>query len=362
MLPALRIDGADRGPAVALLVALIWAAASTRWSPYHPKGGGAQTLAKLTAELPIFWIAWCGARRADPRLTRLALRILAWSMAVFALLLLLEAALGGELYRRLHMAAYEPIRPDLAIKNLGQSTFVLALLWPLAAVGGSRAGAPAWLALPMALGAGVSAHVFGADAPVISLGLALLAGWLVWRWPRQAPTTLAIVAAAFFLLMPAIVWSVRAVSDFSDIEARIPRSWADRMAYWSHAVDWIGDHPLRGWGLDASRMFSPGIQLHPHDGALQVWLELGALGAVLAAAFWFLTLRRLSRPRSDGAAAALAASAAVYLLFGGVNFGIWQEWWLGLGAYVAVLGAMTARQPPAPFEGRPVRESTFAPI
>ncbi len=40
----------------------------------------------------------------------------------------------------------------------------------------------------------------------------------------------------------------------------------------AHAVDWIADKPLQGWGLDASRMFGPGIVLHPHDAALQVWL------------------------------------------------------------------------------------------
>jgi hypothetical protein len=40
--------------------------------------------------------------------------------------------------------------------------------------------------------------------------------------------------------------------------------------------------------------------------------------------------------------AAAAASAAVYLLFGALNFGVWQEWWLALGAYLAVLTALAA--------------------
>ena len=40
--------------------------------------------------------------------------------------------------------------------------------------------------------------------------------------------------------------------------------------------------------------------------------------------------------------AATAACAVVYLLFG-VNFGVWQEWWLALGAVVAMLAVMNAR-------------------
>jgi O-antigen ligase len=88
-------------------------------------------------------------------------------------------------------------------------------------------------------------------------------------------------------------------------------------------------------------MFGPGIVLHPHNGPLQIWLELGAVGAVAAAAFWGLALARLSRPAPSLAAAATAACAAVYLL-SSVNFGVWQEWWLALGALIAVFAVMNA--------------------
>jgi hypothetical protein len=36
----------------------------------------------------------------------------------------------------------------------------------------------------------------------------------------------------------------------------------------------------------------------------------------------------------------MAACAAVYLLFGAINFGVWQEWWLALGALVVAFGAL----------------------
>ena len=62
-LPALRINEADRPVAVVLLAALLWAAISTLWSPYHPELEDNQGL-KLTGQLVFYWAAWCAARRA----------------------------------------------------------------------------------------------------------------------------------------------------------------------------------------------------------------------------------------------------------------------------------------------------------
>jgi O-antigen ligase len=271
---------------------------------------------------------------------------MAWGFAALGLILMAEAATGAAIYRSVHEAFYAPIRPDLAAKNVAESTFVAALLWPLAALGGPPKLRP-WLALAMAGGAVAAAWRFSSDAPVLAVGVSLVVGLAAWRWPRGTPKALAGSIAAFFLLAPALMWLVKRSGDVEAMQAALPPSWSQRLGYWSHAADWIGDKPLQGWGLDASRMFAPGIQLHPHDDALQVWLELGLVGAVAAAAFWGLTLARLSRPTRDLTTAATAASLAAYLLFGGVNFGVWQEWWLALGALVAVLVALHRRAAPA---------------
>ena len=47
-------------------------------------------------------------------------------------------------------------------------------------------------------------------------------------------------------------------------------------------------------------------------------------------------------------AAVAAASACAYLMIGAVSFGIWQEWWLALGALVvAVIVALRRVRPAA---------------
>jgi O-antigen ligase len=347
-LPAARLRDEDRPVAVILFAGLIWAAVSTMWSPYQPDKIDHSTILKLALQLPLYGSAILAARRLDPVFRRRTLQVLAWGCALFGLLLLAEAATRGAIYKALR-EVYGPMRYDLAESRIGHSTYLIGVLWPLAAYGAPKALRP-WMALAMFAGTAAAALAFEADAPGFGLVLAPLTALIIWRLPNAGPKLMAVAAAGLFLSMPAAVWAVRHFLDYGAIQAALPKTDSMRMDYWSHAIEWIGAQPLRGWGLDASRMFGPGIKLHPHNNPLQVWMELGAIGAVLAAAFWGVALSRLSRPAPSLAAAATGACAAVYLLFGG-NFGVWQEWWLGLGATVAMLAVMNVP------EREPVRAS-----
>lgn len=350
-LPVLRITDEDRPVAATLLFGLVWAGMSASWSAHQPDDLESSVALKLALQVPLYWAVWCGARRADPRLARLALTILAWGFGVLGVILLVEAVSGGAIYQALRTAIGDPTRPDLARKNLAQGSFAVALLWPVVAAGGVRAGQPWWLAVPAATGSALLAYLFLSDAPVLAVGLALLVGVAAWIFPRSAPKALALVAAAFFVLFPAVALAARSLTRGLKLDIAPPESWAQRLGYWSHALDAIAWRPIRGWGLDASRAFSPDIVLHPHNAALQLWLELGLLGAVCAALAFAFLLRRLSRDRPDLVTAAASASGAVYVLFGAVNFGVWQEWWLGLGAFACAVVGLACGVNPAPEAG-----------
>ena len=339
-LPALRLGEGDRPVLMVLTGALAWAAISTLWSPWRPESFEGDGVVQLGLALPLYWSAICGARRADRRLAGLALRILAWGLALVGVELIADSFADGRIYQRLHEAVEGPLRPDLARWNMARASFILALLWPAVLVGGlRRRGDLALLGVTVA-GQVIAGHVTGADAPVVALPLAAAAMLVVWRRPAGGPRLMAAAAAAFTLLMPVLVWALRVAGGYAKVESELTMTWAARMSYWSHAVDWIAERPLRGWGLDASRAMGPGIQLHPHNEALQMWLELGLPGAVAAAAFWGLSLLRLARERRDLAMAGVAGSCAVYLLFAWVSYGAWQGWWLALGALIAVLSAL----------------------
>ena len=74
--------------------------------------------------------------------------------------------------------------------------------------------------------------------------------------------------------------------------AWLPESSRHRVEIWNAVADLIVQKPLLGWGFDASRAIGVGVPLHPHNASLQVLLELGAVGGVIAVAnLWvFVTL------------------------------------------------------------------------
>jgi O-antigen ligase len=137
-------------------------------------------------------------------------------------------------------------------------------------------------------------------------------------------------------------------------------SAAHRLLIWDFVATRISERPLLGWGMEGSRAV-PGrdahpspetlgrfrlsgpaagylpnaelLPLHPHNGALQIWLELGAIGAFVGAMLAFLLGRAATRAARPGVATAGAVTAML-------SFGAWQEWWVGaeLMAAAAVAG------------------------
>jgi O-antigen ligase len=354
-LPAVRIAQEDRSVLILLLGLLVWAAISTIWSPFRPERFDQSVLLQLALALPLYWSAVCGAKRADPWLNALALRVLALGLATFAVVLMLEAATGVDVYRHLHEAYYGAIRLDPAQADTDPSVYVLALLWPAALVGGARQRWELGLLAVAVAGVLVGAQVFGADAPLLAMPLASATMLLVWLWPSRGPRLLAIKAGYLTLFMPALIWLWREFGHYGQMERRVPESWGIQMNIWSRAIDWIFQRPLQGWGLDASRALGAGIALHPHNAALQIWLELGIPGAMAAASFWDHSLKRLARATPDLEMAGVAGSAAAFLIFAWVDYGLWQPGWLALGAYLAVVAAMLSRREESP-------PSTLAPI
>lgn len=350
---SVRIRTEDRALLLALFTALVWACASAFWSPWRPADLDEQTGLKLVFMLALYGCAVSAARAVpEARLPRL-LSGLATAAGVLALFLLFEALTSAAGYKVLLGLIGQAVRPDYAIKNVAQGLYVLTLLAPpaLAAVSGRTR----WI-LGLVLGAGIigPALVFGYDAPLLALACAILAAGLVLGLPSLGPRLLAGLSAGGFLLAPVLAKGAFALGLDERIAPLLSESWLQRLGYWGKAVDWIWARPLPGWGLDASRAFGPGIQLHPHNAPLQIWMELGLIGAVAAAIVWASIFSGLSRPVRTPAAAAATATAVAYLIFGAVSFGVWQEWWLALGALSALACILVLRARPIDLSGRSV--------
>ncbi|SFK63359.1 O-antigen ligase [Caulobacter sp. UNC279MFTsu5.1] len=344
-LPGLRLTRAAAPPLLILVVLALWAAVSMSWSPEtidvsKLKDYGdieSLTALKLFLQLATYGAAVVALRGLSDAGARRAAAVLAYGMAALAAVAALDSLTGAAVYQKLHLATGQAIRPDLAMVKVSLSTYVLALLfWPAALIL-SRLSRPGLIWL-LAAGIVVTSVICSSDACLLALAAGGLVWLLVYGFGQTAAKVLIGLVAAPFVLAPLAVLVGVQTGVVAWLHRLVPASWDARLNIWTFAADHVQIHPFRGWGLDASRTFGPAIPLHTHNAQLQLWLELGAIGAALAGVFfcWLAYgVVRLSRESRTEAAMAAAALVA-YLVIGGLSFGVWQEWWLGLGALTLI--------------------------
>lgn len=348
-----------------LLVLALWAVASMRWSLYtqsfDPEHLSAESLTgpKLLLQLPLYGSFVVGALALDGRQAGRASFVLALGVLALAAVFILEGVGKASIYHWIRAVVGQPTGPDFAVRDVGRVAYVLVLLfWPVAirltAIRAGKASlGPSALFIAVATVAG--AGLLGADAPVAALAISALVFTLTMLGGRIAVLCLLAATVCYFAAAPLLIQA--ALPALHDLLADgSHESWAVRLDIWRFAVDRILEQPFFGWGLDASRSFPDNIELHPHNGALQLWLELGAVGVALGATFWawlFLKIARTAE-RDRTMVAAAAATASVYLTIGGLSFGLWQEWWLALGALAAVACIVGLRARSDPQRSEPV--------
>lgn len=337
-------------PALAAML-IFWASASAVWSPAFAEVSigdygdlEEQTWLKLILQFAFYTPVALAAWAMTPVAARRPSLMLAAVVLASAVVTLAEALTGAALYSAAKAAFDDPIRPDLARKNAAQAVYVLALLlWPTALVLMNEGRVR--LALLLGLAVASAAVLFGASAPVLALAVSLVAFLIARAAPERGPKALAFAAWSFVLLFPAVVRTLDLGGVLDAVKPHLGASWAARLDIWSFAAERIFERPFTGWGLDASRTFGEAIPLHPHDFALQIWLELGLVGALIAATLWWAVFRLTRKGGAgDGASVgALAGAASAYFVISALSFGVWQEWWLALGVLTAACGFVAVR-------------------
>lgn len=208
-----------------------------------------------------------------------------------------------------------------------------------------------------------------AASPLIALVLGA-AGFVAFLLgPRIAVAAMAVIVASGVFAAPLLSKAIPPTADLVRRAPDMPPSAYHRLHIWRVTARHIADRPLLGHGFDTSRAFyDPStrteevfydaegvprwyfgyepIPLHPHNGVLQVWLELGLIGAGLGLLALLAILKALAERVHGRVAGAACFAAFVSALFvASVSFGIWQSWWLSalwlFGAFATV--AATAR-------------------
>jgi len=351
-------------PALAILLALaLWSVVSMAWSvdmPAHPdfhryKVVEGLTAIKLVLEVGLYGAFAVLARDAPAGWAGRTLAALAIGVGLITLLMTVDALSGGGVYRALRLSAHAANKPEVIQRNAGRGCFTVALVfWPVA-IWLHRTGRTIG-AVALGVGLIVSSVGLHVDSPLVALGLGGAVLFATQRFGRPVIWTLLGATVLYFALTPAFfLFAGPALPHWQGAQGLAKASWGIRLDIWRFAAARIADKPWFGWGIDASRVWDA-IPLHPHNAVLQLWLELGVVGAALGALFWshVWTLIGAVAEISRSNAGVFAAVAVAYLSIGGMSFGVWQEWWLALGVIAVVTcwtfaAAFPAWTPPEPF-------------
>ena len=343
----LSTGGPRPHPALVLAAALlgcllVWGTASAFWS-VNPLRSliMAARLAGLIA-LGLALAAAASRITAPRRLTLWLLGGFALGVAMAAAELATHGALGAPFTDRAYQAA-----------RLNRASVTFAILLPPLTAALLRGG-PAVYPLSFAAATAVMIFALAGTAAKAALIAGLPIGVLFYLARGRAAYAAAIVSVLVIISAPLTFARLERVSAFAETADTIKLSAGHRLLIWSFAGDRIAERPLAGWGLDSARAIPGGkdpirpgqswMPLHPHNAALQLWLELGVPGTVLFAlivSVVWMALARANWPRLYCAAA--GASLAIALIASCAAYGIWQEWWLGTLAISLFLVLVMAR-------------------
>ena len=328
----------------ALFLFLAWAFLSTFWSPYSPSG--VPNAAKLILGAAVFeagrrLITRAAGTPSVYHTTTLQNIVIYWPI-VAALILCLDLVTDFGL-----SFAIDPVKADEdmvrrradAIMNTANGVVWLTvicaasftlMLW-------TRYRGPIFCVLLLTLIV-ISAIINGLSAAIIAVLLSVLSMAGAAYYPKKTINLLTGAAVAAVGFAPLLAGAAQLSS--SAFRAALPFSWEHRIVTWDYIGERIKEHPILGHGFDASRTFDATfdargftdlavVSLHPHNAGLQIWVETGVIGAVLACTAIILIGKEAHKYAAGGRARAIAAAGTMtpILVFASVSYGVWQEWW-----------------------------------
>ena len=318
-------------PAVIVFVLFAaWTLASFVWAPALPM----VNWAKACATIAMIALLMRGiAALPDPSQI---VRCLLGAWAALFVLLAVERITGGYFLGLVRVGASPERNFDTLSPGL---TFLTCLTFPVALMLWRKTGR-AWMAMAVVIACFALGVTYRMDAAPIALVAGAIAFVCVWIAGR-----IGVAAVAGMLALVAVMWGTFSTLAWGDdlpvwLSQHFTRNWGLRVEIWHRVDELIHARPVLGYGFDAARVVGEpnavavGVSrevnfLHPHNGLLQVWLELGAVGVVLFLAWSALALLSLQRRAMDRVSLATTlATALAVSVFWEVSFGIWYGWWL----------------------------------
>jgi O-antigen ligase len=340
----------DRPLAGSLALLTAWCLVTAWWS-FHPVDAATLAL-RVGALLSVLLYLTALMQRIDDRQRKRVVQGFCIGFAIAAAIVLIDLPLGTPIFDLLKGVAKSE---NTAYARLNRGVSALAILvWPLAVFAWRQQWRTVAVLLPASFFA--LSLLSQSSASILALGVGMLAAAVACLGR----------AATRLVLATAIVGTLLAAPLAADLMHRaglqnshlIHQNGLYRLHIWGVVNDRIAERPLFGWGFHSSRdlptagikPFKPGkaiIPSHPHNASLQIMVETGIVGSLLALAVLALIAQRIDRL---GTPARACATAMFVTILGIANtaYGIWQNHWLALigaaaAVFIAVLPAPQAK-------------------
>lgn len=320
------------------IIFIAWCALSTFWAVDFSKA--MQMYIKVTAIMLGGWFWWNSYNQFSHQKHQQfqSIAFIAGSLlAIFLMIFCINLQLGGTLYRIIDQQISQAlihgcVSCSLAIwmnlkyfKKWAQVCILILLFWTLQHSSSDAA------ALGVLLGSGALVmHKF-------------LPGFLRTMFIYGMP--------AVWGVLP-FIFRVLSHEQYTQWATVLDPSYTHRLFIWHSVTKQIFERFWTGFGFGSSRyrflsvrgeditittgreklvLFSPENCLHPHNFMLQIWLELGAIGVMLACIAW-ISYWIKQYDKSESYTIAFWGSA---LCVAATGISIWQSWWLILMVVLA---------------------------
>ncbi|MDB2683195.1 O-antigen ligase family protein [Alphaproteobacteria bacterium] len=211
-----------------------------------------------------------------------------------------------------------------------------------------------------ALAALLAFVVFASDSQSIQLAFIIFAlmRWVMPLKPKVIWAIITLAIAGLFLTAPFIAtYLFQTLPQYFEGQQWLANAYAsDRLEIWDFVARRALQEPWLGHGIEATRLikdfdvqniyFPDQTVLHPHNFALQIWIEFGLLGAFLFTGIIVFAIYEIWKKFTiDQNLGRFYIAAFIALLsVAATTYGIWQGWWLGLFGYILGCTLLVAAQ------------------
>lgn len=346
----LRVSLPPQTVIASLFALLLWAAISSGWSLDF--GKSISGTLKLFVIFLLGYLLIGGTGQLDSPTARKAITAMLISYAIVLIVFSIDIATNNTLSNELRsLAGFEKPAGIILHKTFG--TITALMVWPIlgALTYGNKRNFKSYLFIAIA----ISLSIFVSLASGYSSGvLAILAGTLavatVLSFGHFGARIAGHLMLSCFVVIPVMASYGNELADTFSRIAPDALSALHRLYIWDAVANLIGENVLVGWGRGSAGLIPAhhtvsmplnafqkaiGLQgvsalpLHTHNAILQIFLDLGVIGAAISAlAFHLIYTAAIKNTKDVGEVALICGLSVTAFVIMNLSFSVWQSWWL----------------------------------